>query len=244
MGKMIQIKADKMTDAYEATPVAEPKGAIIVIHEVWGLTDHIKSIADRLAEAGWLALAPELLDVLDFQSVEISQLQKNLFDPKHRNEVQPILRKLMAPMQEPGFGRTTTERLAACFNYLYDKPESQQKVAVTGFCFGGSYSFALAIAEPRLKLALPFYGHADQPAEELSQITCPVRLFLGEKDERLISQLPDLEQRMKEAKVDFQAKVYPDCGHAFFNDTNPMAYNQAAAEDAWRKVQNELAKIV
>jgi carboxymethylenebutenolidase len=240
---MIRIDVDKPVDAYEAWPAGTPKGAIIVIHEVWGLTDHIKSIADRLAAEGWLALAPELLDVLDFQSVEISELQKNLFDPKHRNEVQPILRKLMAPMQEPDFGKVTTERLAACFNYLYDKSESQQKVAVTGFCFGGSYSFTLAVAEPRLKLALPFYGHADQPVEELSKITCPVRLFLGEQDERLISQLPDLKDRMKAASVDFQAKVYPDCGHAFFNDTNPNAYNQPAAADAWQKVQAELTQL-
>jgi carboxymethylenebutenolidase len=243
MGKMIQIKADKAIDAYEAVPVGEAKGAVIVIHEVWGLTDHIKSIADRFAESGWLAVAPELLDVLDFKSGEIAELQASIFDPKRRNAVQPRMRELMAPMQEPGFGQLTTDRLKACFDYLYDQPESKQTVAVSGFCFGGSYSFALAVAEPRLKLALPFYGHADQPAEELSKIACPVRLFLGQNDERLISQLPGLEQRMAEAKVDFQAKVYPDCGHAFFNDSNPLAYNQSAATDAWQKVQAELAKV-
>ena len=244
MGNMLQIQADKPVDAYEAVPAGEAKGAIIVIHEVWGLDDHIKSVTDRFAEVGYLALAPSLLEITDFTSSEVAQLKQDLFDPERRDAVQPQLRKLMAPMQAPDFGRLTTERVSACFNYLYDKPENQQKVAVIGFCFGGSYSFTLAVTEPRLKLALPFYGHADQPVDELSHIKCPVRAFYGEDDERLMQSLPDLKQRMANAKVDFQAKVYPDCGHAFFNDTNPRTYNQAAADDAWTKVHTELASML
>ncbi len=243
MGTMLDIKADKLVTTYMASPVTEPKGAVIVIHEVWGLTDHTKSIADRLADSGFISLAPDLIDTSEFSSAKLAELQKNLFDPEKRNAVQPELRRLTAPIHEPEFGQLTIERLSACFNYLYDLPESQQKVSVVGFCFGGTYSFALAIAEQRLKLAIPFYGHCDQPVEELQKITCPIRAFYGENDENLMNSLPDLTERMKQAKIDFKTKVYPNCGHAFFNDTNPNAFNKAAADDAWREVTGELAKI-
>lgn len=244
MGKMIEINADIATPAYLATPKVEPKGAIIVIHEVWGLVDHIQSIADRYAAEGYIALAPSLLDNSTFDSKKVAELQAAIFDPVKRNTVQPELRKLMAPMQEPEFGEITVSRLQNCFDYLYKLPEVHQKVGVTGFCFGGSYSFSLATVEPRLIIALPFYGHSDQPVDVLKNITCPVHAFFGQDDERLISGLPDLEKRMKEAKVDFTAKVYPDCGHAFFNDSNPLAYNQAAADDAWTTVLGLLSEAM
>jgi carboxymethylenebutenolidase len=237
--EMIEIAASGQADklsAYLARPASQPKGAVIVIHEVWGLDAHIKSVADRVAAAGYLALAPSLLTIGEIGGYTPAELAQALFDPERRSTIQPLLRKLMAPMQAPGFGAQTTARVQACFNYLYDRPEANRKVAVTGFCFGGSYSFTLAAVEPRLKLALPFYGHADQSAEELAKIACPVRAFYGEQDERLMTALPDLKQRMQQAKVDFQATVYPDCGHAFFNDSNPYAYNKTAATEAWQQV--------
>jgi carboxymethylenebutenolidase len=240
MGAMIQVTADQQIDAYLAKPEGEIKGSIIVIHEVWGLTDHIKSIADRFAQEGYLALAPDLLSEVDFSSVDVAKLQVQLFDPKGRSEAQPKLRALMAPMQDPSFGSKTTSRLQACFNYLYELPEVQQKVAVCGFCFGGTYSFNLAVNEPRLKIALPFYGHADQTLEELKNIKCKVHAFYGEKDENLMDSLDDLKNRMTMANVDFAAKVYPDCGHAFFNDSNPITYNVAAATDSWQIVKEDL----
>ncbi|HUD06570.1 MAG TPA: dienelactone hydrolase family protein [Candidatus Saccharimonadales bacterium] len=244
MGKLIKIEADKSISCYLAEPETQPRGAIIVIHEVWGLVDHIKSVADRLAQEGFVALAPSLLEHSDFDSAAITKLQEALFDPEKRNSVQPELRKLMAPSQEPDFGELTIKRVKACFDYLYKQPEVNGKVAVIGFCFGGTYSFSLAVAEPRLALALPFYGHTDQAVDELREIKCPIRAFYGENDERLMSGLPDLTERMKEAGVNFVSKVYPNCGHAFFNDSNRFAYNEAAAEDAWVKVKSELGQVM
>ncbi len=244
MGKMIEVQADKPVDAYLAEPLGPVKGSIIVIHEVWGLDNHIKSVADRYAAEGYIALAPSLFELKDLTSDEIAKLKTDLFDEVKRVEIQPQLRKLMAPMQAPEFGALTDGRVRACFNYLYDLPTSSQKVAVTGFCFGGTHSYSLAVAEPRLKLALPFYGHSDQSVEELKNITCPIRAFYGQNDERLISGLDDLKSRMAEAGVDYSAKVYPDCAHAFFNDSNPIVYNQAAAEDAWEVAKSELAKVM
>jgi len=236
MGKMIQLDyKDSRLDAYEARPEGEVKGGIVVIHEVWGLTEHIKSIADRFAAEGYLALAPELLAETDI-SKHADTLMLDLFNPEKRNEAQPKLRALMTPMHEPGFGEKTLGRVRACFSYLYDVPETHQWVAVTGFCFGGTYSFALATAEPKLKAAVPFYGHADlSDPEKLGQIACPLQAFFGEKDEGLMESLPELKEEMSGAGVDFAATVYPDCGHAFFNDTNPFAYNQEAAQKAWQR---------
>lgn len=233
---MEQVEYDgKPFDVYVARPEGEPKGAIIVIHEVWGLNDHTKDIADRFAAEGYVALAPSLLHETDIAK-HAAKLQLDLFNPEKRNETQPKLRALMAPMQEPDFGPKTLGRVKACFDYLYNQPEAKQKVAITGFCFGGSYSFALAMAEPRLKAAVPFYGHADLSDEaKLRNIKCPILAFYGEKDEGLMANLPELQAAFEKAGVDFTAQVYPDCGHAFFNDTNPYAYNEAAAKDAWSR---------
>lgn len=243
MGRMITIEGPENIQGYLADIPDDPKGAIIVIHEVWGLVDHIKEVADRYAKEGYIALAPDLLFMLDFKSTDVAQLQKDLFNPQTRNAVQPELRRLMAPLQEPEFGDKTVERLETVFNYLYNLQETKQNIAITGFCFGGSYSYALAVKEPRLKLALPFYGHADQPVEDLKNIKCPVEAFYGEKDEGLVANLPDLEKRMEDAGVDFSYTVYPDCGHAFFNDSNPFAYNEEARNDSWQKALNKLSSV-
>jgi len=244
MGKMLEIQSDKPVNVYLAEPSGEAKGGIIVIHEVWGLDNHIKSVADRYAAEGYIALAPSFFELDELSSDEIAQLKTDLFDEVKRVAIQPQLRKLMAPMQAPEFGALTTSRLRACFEYLYNLPAAQQKVAITGFCFGGTYSYNLAVVEPRLKLALPFYGHSDQSVEDLAKITCPIRAFYGQNDKGLISGLDDLKSRMAEAKVDYKAKVYPDCAHAFFNDSNPVVYNKAAAEDAWNEVKSELARVI
>jgi len=244
MNKMVEIESIKNVKAYLAMPEIEAKGGIIVIHEVWGVDQHIKSVADRFAKEGYVAIAPELLDTSGFSSKEISKIQRSLFlNEAERNKVQPELRKLMAPMQEPQFGEVTIKRLKSVFEYIYGIKEANKSITVIGFCFGGSYSYSLATVEPRLKLSLPFYGHADQTVEELAKINCPVRAFYGKNDLRLISGLDDLKERMKLAKVDYKVKVYEDSGHAFFNDSNPVAYNKDAATDAWNEVTSELAKI-
>ena len=244
MGKMIEVHADKVVNAYLAEPSGLPKGGIIVIQEVWGLDDHIKSIADRFAAEGYVALAPSFFELDEVSSDEITQLKIDLFDKVKQTAIQPRLRALTAPMHDPEFGKLTTSRLAACFGFLFNFPTTGGKVAVIGFCFGGTYSYNLAITEPRLKIAFPFYGHSDQSVDELKNIACPIRAFYGQNDEGLISGLDDLKARMAEASVDYTAKVYPDCGHAFFNDTNPNSYNKAAADDSWEIVKAELARVM
>lgn len=223
------------TPVYKSVASGEVKGGLILIHEVWGLNDHIRSVADRFAKEGYLVYAPDLLSLTGIEEKVTAQLQEDLFNPEKRNEVQPKVRQLMAPIQEPQFALDTVNSLKQIFDSLYNEESTKGKVAVIGFCFGGTYSYNLAIAEPKLKAAVPFYGHADQTVEELRQIQAPIQAFYGEKDEALIANLPDLENRMHEAEVDFNYQIYADCGHAFFNDSNPYAYNESAAKDAWNK---------
>lgn len=243
MGKDISISyQDKPVSAYLATPEGDSKGGVIVIHEVWGLNDHTKDVADRFAQAGYVALAPNFLEGTPIEAIDTAEIQKALFDPARRNDIQPKLRELTAPMQAPDFAEITDAKLKACFDYLYDLAETKKQVSVVGFCFGGTYSFNLAIHEPRLKAAVPFYGHSNHTESEYKQIKCPILAFYGEKDENLMSALDQLKSDMQKAGVNFTAQVYPNCGHAFFNDTNPFAYNEAAAKDSWTKTLEFLAK--
>ncbi|HUA13247.1 MAG TPA: dienelactone hydrolase family protein [Candidatus Sulfotelmatobacter sp.] len=236
MGKNVSVSVNGYDlPCYLAEPESKPKGGLIVIEEIWGLTDHIRSIADRYAAEGYIVLSPNLLAETKVEKLLTPQDAQDLFNPEKRNAVQPKLREITAPIYSPEFAERAKANLLAAYDYLNKMSGATDRIGVTGFCFGGTYSFQLALIQPKLKCALPFYGHADFSVEQLRQIKCPILAFYGEKDEGLITSLPELKKNMSEAGVNFEAVVYPDCGHAFFNDTNPYAYNETAAKDAWTK---------
>jgi carboxymethylenebutenolidase len=210
----------------------EKRPAIILIHEVWGLNDHIKSIADRLCNEGYMVLAPDLLAGTDMEKVLNPDLQKVIFDEKEKLKHQTEIRKMWTPLKSPAFAEETIIKLQTCFDYLLSQDQIG-KIGVMGFCFGGTYSLNLAINQPELAASVVFYGHFNHNDQETSRIMCPIQAFYGEKDTDLVDQLPELEANMKASSKDFNYRVYPDCGHAFFNDTNPLTYNQQAAKDAW-----------
>jgi carboxymethylenebutenolidase len=217
---------------YIACKDNDSRPAIILVHEVWGLNDHIKSIADRLCDEGFLVLVPNLLAHTEMEKVLNPDLQKVIFDEKEKLKHQTEIRRMWTPLKSPEFARETVLKLQTCFDYLASQ-DKMGKIGVMGFCFGGTYSFNLAINQPELAAAVPFYGHFDWGDEELKRITCPVLAFYGENDKALVDKLEDLDKRMKLAKKDFQYKVYPNARHAFFNDTNLLTYNKEAADDAW-----------
>jgi carboxymethylenebutenolidase len=235
------------TEVYEVPASGETKGGLIVVHEIWGLKDHTKAVAERFAKEGYHVLAPALIVDEDFaQQIDSAEMQAELFhpDPERRNAVQPKLRAAMTPMRTPEFADKTMATIQACFDYLYEVEDTNQKVAITGFCFGGSYSFKLAVSEPRLAAAIPFYGHGeDLSVEDLRSVTCPILAFYGEDDKSLMEALPRVSENMHEADADFTAVTYPDAGHAFFNDTNKYAYKAHAAEDAWPRALSLLEKV-
>ncbi len=221
-------------DVYLARPAGAPKGAVIVIHEIWGLVGHIKDIADRFATEGYLAVAPDLLSHAGIHPELGDELLAIMLsdDETVRTEGQPRLREAFSAIQAPEFGAWVVARLIEVVDYLEQQPGIDGRIVVTGFCFGGTYSFALATADPRVRAAVPFYG-APPALDQVKNIAVPVHAFYGAEDERLMQSLPEVKQAMADAGVDFREKTYPNAGHAFFNDTNSRAYREDAARDSW-----------
>lgn len=218
--------------------------AILLIHEVWGLTDHIKDVAQRFTQEGYVVLAPDLLSHTGITEKVDQSILAQVHNPETRAEAQKKLRAAMAPIQSPEFGKETVERLKKCLDYLQNDERVTERIGVVGFCFGGTYAYALAVADKRLSAVVPFYGHAPEPLSEVAKISCSILAFYGEKDENLINSLPELEKAMDEHEKDFEDVIYPDTGHAFFNDTNPVTYHREAAQDAWAKTLAFLEKTL
>ncbi|HTL39880.1 MAG TPA: dienelactone hydrolase family protein [Pseudolysinimonas sp.] len=224
-----------MTETYRAEPTGEPRGAIILIEEIWGLVGHIRDIADRFAAEGYLVLAPDLLSETGM-TPEVGQRLADIRsnpDPEVRNSEQPVLREVFTAAFSPEFARVAVDRLRATVDELENEPGIDGRIAVVGFCFGGTYSYALAAADHRIRAAVPFYGMADP--RSVGAISCPVLAFYGDRDERLIAGLPAVTAALGAGGVDATIQRYPDAGHAFFNDTNPLAYRPADAADAWQR---------
>jgi len=238
-----EARGEQQVPAYLVSPDKTGKyPALIIIHEIWGLNENIKDVTRRLSAQGYLALAPNLFWDSGIEGEVDEKLLQELANPATRDEAQKKLRAALAPIRTPEFGAKTLQNLRACFSFLQQQPNASGAVGVIGFCFGGTYSFALATHEPTLKAAVPFYGRPPEPADTIANIRCPVFAFYGELDTELVKGIPALEQKMKEYGKDFRHIVYPGTGHAFFNDTNPNVYNKPAADDAWQKTLSFLSE--
>ncbi|HET7397423.1 MAG TPA: dienelactone hydrolase family protein [Intrasporangium sp.] len=234
MSELIEIPEHGLT-AYRSDPTGEVRGAVIVIQEIWGLVEHITDVADRFAAEGYVAVAPDLLGHVGLSPEAGERLHALVTggDEEARARAQPELRAVMRPARSPDFAAWAVPALRAVVDYCLEQPGVDGAVAVVGFCFGGTYAYQLALAEPRLRAAVPFYGHFPEDGDVRS-IGCPVLAFYGEQDHGITDSVPALEERMRAAGVDFTAQVYPGAGHAFFNDTSPR-YVQPAATDAWQR---------
>ncbi|MEZ3159769.1 dienelactone hydrolase family protein [Microbacterium sp. BWT-B31] len=228
-------KGADVFDVYVARPAGSPRGGLVLVHEIWGLVEHIRGVADRYAAEGWLVAAP---DILSHGGVEPA-LGAELFaimnsdDEDARVAAQPRMRDAMTAMRSPDYAVWGVAALRATVDWLVAQPGVEGRVAVTGFCFGGTYAFALAAADDRVRAAVPFYGSAPA-AEAIARIQAPVLALYGHHDPSLIEALPGVEQAMADAGVAFESVVYPDSSHAFFNDTGSR-YDPDAAADAWRR---------
>ncbi len=237
MGFMVDIDvASGSIPAYRSEPPGPPKAALVVIHEIWGLADHIKDVADRCAAEGYLAIAPDLLSGVGVVPELGRELQRLTFssDEAERTEAQPLMREKLAPARSPEYAEWAVATLKRVVDYLETQPGIDGRIAVIGFCFGGSYSFALAAADPRVRAAVPFYGQPPQNSE-IADITCPILAFYGDRDARLMETLPEVTAAMADASVAFTPHVYAGARHAFFNDTNAATYDEDAAADSWRR---------
>jgi carboxymethylenebutenolidase len=223
-------------DAYVARPDGEPVGGLIVIHEIWGLVDHIRDVADRFAAQGWLVVAPDILSSAGVEPHLGAELFALMNDPDEevRTAAQPKLRDAMTGLRAPEYAGWAVGALRAVVDWLEAQPHVGHHIAVTGFCFGGTFSFALAAADDRVRAAVPFYGSAPA-AEQIAKIKAPVLALYGSEDRPLMDALPAVREAMADAGVDFEAVVYPGAHHAFFNDTGSR-FSPAHAAEAWPHV--------
>ena len=223
------------TPAYFTHPDGSKTPAIVLIHEIWGLADHIKDVANRLRTEGYAVLAPNLFAGTSFTGKVDQTILNEMANPATRDEAQKKMREIFAPTRSPEFAEEMIKKLKTCFNFLFNEVHTNGQIAVVGFCFGGTFSFALAIHEPRLKAAVVFYGRPPEPLDQVAKIQCPILAFYGEKDSALVEPLPRLNDAMRTYKKNFEYVIYPGTGHAFFNDTNLKMYNKDAAEDSWKR---------
>ena len=221
------------TSAYRAEPTGQIRGGLIVIHEIWGLVDHIKDVADRFAAEGYLVIAPDILSVIGVTPAVGAELHALQSEPDEAKRLagQPRLRELFSGMNSPDFAAGAVASLRKVVDYLEAQPGVDGRIAVTGYCFGGTYSFALVAADPRVRAAVPWYGSAPGP-DDIARIGSPVLAIYGSVDERLMAALPSVRTAMADAGVVFTAKVYEGAKHAFFNDTGSN-YDPDAAADAF-----------
>ena len=185
---------------------------VLVVHENRGLNPHIEDIARRLALDGFMAFAPDALTPLGGY-------------PGDEDKARELFAKLDQNKSRNDF--------LAAERFLKAMPESNGKVGVVGFCYGGGIANFLATRIPDLGAAVPFYG--GQPsAEETARIKAPLLVQYADTDERINAGWPAYEAALKAAGVDYTMYRYPGTQHGFNNDTTPR-YDVAAAKLAWQR---------
>jgi carboxymethylenebutenolidase len=207
------------TTAHAARPHAEVSAAIVLIHEWWGINDHMRDIASRYANEGYLCVAPDL----------------------YRGRVAADAEEAAALMQALAIedGMETIRKAIDTAKTTY----AVEKFGITGYCMGGTFALRAACEINMLGASAPFYG--DIPEEKvLAQLTVPT-LFIAATRDAWIN--PEKVNTLKEAaarhNLPVEAVSY-DADHAFFNDTRPQVYDAEAAGDAWQRVLTHFGKYL
>ncbi len=196
----------------------KPRGAVLVVHENRGLTDHIRSVAGRLATSGYSALAVDLLSAeggtASFESeAEVSAALNNAPD-----------------------GRFVADMKAAIDELERRAPDA--KVGAVGYCFGGGMVWTLlASGEPRLAAAVPFYGPLPEGADFAGSPNAAVLGIYAEQDERVNASRDAATAALQKAGLTHEIVTFPGAGHAFFNDTG-QRYNPTAAASAYERLMD------
>ncbi|MGI9592599.1 MAG: dienelactone hydrolase family protein [Myxococcota bacterium] len=208
-----------------------PLPGVVMIHDVWGLSEHPRDLARRLAGEGFSVLAVDLYRrEAEVKIEDPGAWMRALSDPQVLSDVQ------------------------AAQEFLAQHPSAaKRRIGVTGFCMGGSYAILAAASCTGLSASVAFYGllshehgllHGEsgpdpalkprQPLDAVADLSCPLQAVYGDQDEFVpMSDVEDLKKRLVEAPQHGEVKLYAGCGHAFLNDTREAAYRAQQAEDAW-----------
>jgi len=199
--------------------LSRPKGegqfpGVIVIHGNSGIDDHIRDVARRIAKAGYVALAPDLL----------SRLGGTASFPSSEAAVEGT-RKVN--------DNTIAGDLSGAVNYLRARSFVRPKIGVIGFCWGGSRALMFTTRSKEIAASVIYYGSNPRDLEDVKNITAAVLGHYGEADERITSGVPKLEEAMKKHGKSFEYKIYTGKAHSFNNDTSERSYRAEAAKEAW-----------
>jgi carboxymethylenebutenolidase len=221
-GEWAEIKVaglDKPMRAFVAYPeVKEKAPVVIVIFEIFGMSDWIRSVGDQLAAEGFIAVCPDLLAGKGKDGGDTASLKGG--------EITAAVSGLKPD--------DVKVRLDAAHAYGKSLPSSNGKTATIGFCWGGGTSFRYATQQPDLAAAVVYYGTSPDGGYE--NIKCPVLGCYGEKDNRVDSTIPKAEEKMKELGKSYSPHIYEGAGHGFLRQqTGQGGANGKAAEAAWKE---------
>ncbi len=224
-GEWVTVPA-AMGDKVEAWVVyperKDPAPVVIVIHEIFGLSDWVRSVADQLAAEGFIAVAPDLLSGKGPGGKGSSALSVE--------EARRVNSGL-----EPA---EVVSRLNAVAEWATKLPAAAARFGVVGFCWGGGMSFLYATEQPRLSAAVVYYG-VSPAAEALARVRAPVLGLYGGDDARVDATVPAAQQELKRLGRRYEVEMYEGAGHAFLRQQDGReGANLRAAEKAWpRTVQ-------
>jgi carboxymethylenebutenolidase len=211
--------------------VKDKATAVIVIHEIFGLTDWVRGVVDQLAEAGYIAIAPDLLSGSAPGGGGTAELGSG-----------DAVRKAIQSLP--------SDQITADLNAIVDKiaqdPACNGKVVVGGFCWGGSQSFRFATNNKKIKAAFPFYGSGPENEADIARIACPVYGFYGGNDARVNSTIPKSTELMKKAGKTYEPVTYDGAGHGFMRAGEAPDANEAnkkGREEGWKRWKDLLKKI-
>lgn len=227
----VDVKHDnRVVHTFVVYPEVKHKAPVVlVIHEIFGLTDWARSVADDLAAHGYIGVAPDLLSGFGPNGGGTSAFASSQDATKAVSGLDPDV---------------VTADLNAVADYALKLSSANGKIAVAGFCWGGGQSFRFATNRKGLKSAFVFYG---PPPKDMSPITAPVYGFYAGNDNRIDSTIPDTETAMKQAGKKYDPVTYQGAGHGFMRagedpgNTNPD--NKKAHDEAWDRWLSLLKKM-
>jgi len=199
-----------------------PFPAMIVIQEWWGLDAQTKSIADRFAQEGYLAFAPDLY-------------HGELAPPGDGDTAMKLVQK---------YGPNAPKELETVFDGLTSHPDCNGRVGSVGFCFGGRMSLSLSTLRP-VDAVCTFYGGGMQTIfDQLrAKLKAPVLGFFGDADVSIpAGTVDEFDHLLDEIGVEHEVITYPNSGHAFFRDSDPNVYKPEASKDAWDRAKKFFAR--
>lgn len=209
----------------------EKAPVVLVIHEIFGMSDWVMSLADQLAEQGCIAIAP------DFLSGDAPGGGRTKDFPS--GGVREAISKI------PPERMTSDLNLAA--DYGLKLPAGNGKLAVAGFCWGGGQSFRYATKRADLSAAFVFYGPGPTDPVDINKIAAPVYGFYAENDARINAAIPDTEKAMKAGGKTYEPVIYEGGGHGFMragDDPNGSEGNKKARAAAWERWKKLLANLM